>query len=101
MRPTLLLPWLGLLFIAGAVPALARSSATTDAEIRERLVQESIDAYLGSCPCPYSTMRNGRRCGGRSAYSRPGGQSPLCYPDDVPSALIDAYRGKPPSSTLR
>jgi hypothetical protein len=25
-------------------------------------------------------MRNGRACGGRSAYSRPGGAAPLCYP---------------------
>nr|WP_312795593.1 SOS response-associated peptidase family protein [Tianweitania sp.] len=24
-------------------------------------------------------MRNGRRCGGRSAYNRPGGRSPVCY----------------------
>ena len=101
MRPILVLPWLGLLLIVGAVPALARGPALTDAEIRERLVQESIDTYPGSCPCPYSTMRNGRRCGGRSAYSRPGGRAPLCYPDDVSSAMIDAYRGKPPLSTRR
>ena len=101
MRMINLLPRLGLLLIVGAAPALARGPALTDAEIREHLVQESIDTYPGSCPCPYSTMRNGRRCGGRSAYSRPGGRSPLCYPDDVPSALIDAYRGKPLSSTPR
>jgi hypothetical protein len=37
-------------------------------------------------------MRNGRACGGRSAYSRPGGAAPLCYPTDVTAAMIDAYR---------
>jgi hypothetical protein len=36
-------------------------------------------------------MRNGRACGGRSAYSRPGGASPLCYPSDVPAAMIETY----------
>lgn len=35
--------------------------------------------YVGTCDCPYDLMRNGRRCGGRSAYSRPGGRSPQCY----------------------
>jgi hypothetical protein len=42
--------------------------------------------------CPDDTMRNGRACGGRSAYSRPGGASPLCYPSDVTAAMIDSYR---------
>ena len=36
-------------------------------------------AYTGTCDCPYDRMRNGRRCGGNSAYSRPGGREPACY----------------------
>lgn len=35
--------------------------------------------YVGRCDCPYDLMRNGHRCGGRSAYSRPGGRNPVCY----------------------
>lgn len=35
--------------------------------------------YVGICDCPYDFARDGRRCGGRSAYSRPGGRSPQCY----------------------
>lgn len=41
--------------------------------------QPMRDAYVGTCDCPYDLMSNGRRCGGRSAYSRPGGRSPQCY----------------------
>lgn len=37
------------------------------------------DPYVGRCDCPYDLMRNGRRCGGNSAYSRPGGRNPVCY----------------------
>jgi hypothetical protein len=37
-------------------------------------------------------MRNGRSCGKRSAYSRPGGESPLCYKEDVTKAMIQDYR---------
>ncbi|WP_419716130.1 SH3 domain-containing protein [Aureimonas altamirensis] len=37
------------------------------------------DPYVGRCDCPYDRMRNGRRCGGNSAFSRPGGASPQCY----------------------
>lgn len=40
------------------------------------------DARTGICDCPYDRMRNGRLCGGRSAYSRPGGRSPKCYAGD-------------------
>ena len=36
----------------------------------------------GSCDCPYDTDRRGRSCGKRSAYSRPGGRSPICYVRD-------------------
>ena len=37
-------------------------------------------------------MRNGRACGGRSAYSRPGGAAPLCYPANVSAEMIEDYR---------
>jgi hypothetical protein len=73
-----------------AVPAAAQS----DAQIRQRLIRQSIAAYGGSCPCPYNVDRGGRRCGGRSAYSRPGGAAPLCYPRDVTPAMIRAARGR-------
>ena len=64
----------------------------TDDEIRRILIQQSLRSYSGSCPCPYNTDRGGRRCGGRSAYSRPGGASPLCYPSDISDRAVDAYR---------
>jgi hypothetical protein len=38
------------------------------AQIKKEMIQASIDAYAGSCPCPYNTARNGSRCGRRSAY---------------------------------
>ena len=56
-----------------------KTRAKTDKEIKQILIQASIRSYSGSCPCPYNKDRAGRRCGGRSAYSRPGGASPLCY----------------------
>lgn len=39
-------------------------------------------AYTGTCDCPYDLTSNGQRCGGRSAYSRPGGAAPVCYVGD-------------------
>lgn len=33
----------------------------------------------GSCDCPYDITSNGQSCGGRSAWSRPGGRNPVCY----------------------
>lgn len=37
------------------------------------------DPYVGRCDCPYDYAKNGSICGRRSAYSRPGGRSPVCY----------------------
>ena len=47
------------------------------------LIEESIRNYKGRCPCPYSIAKDGSKCGKRSAYSRPGGATPLCYPRDI------------------
>lgn len=49
--------------------------------------QVNLDAPVrkpvtGSCDCPYDFDRRGRSCGKRSAYSRPGGRSPICYVRD-------------------
>jgi hypothetical protein len=49
----------------------------------QRAIRQSIAAYSGSCPCPYSTDRAGRRCGARSAHSRGGGAAPICFASDV------------------
>lgn len=70
-------------------PSYARD---TDAQIRQRIINESIASYPGNCPCPYNIARNGSRCGGRSAYSRAGGYGPLCYPSDISNKQVDAYR---------
>jgi len=51
--------------------------------IKKKMIQQSINNYSGSCPCPYNITKRGRRCGKRSAYSRPGGASPLCYERDI------------------
>ena len=47
------------------------------------LIQRSRSNYSGNCACPYDTDRAGRSCGKRSAYSRAGGASVLCYASDV------------------
>ena len=66
----------------------------TDDELRVSMIAESIASYPGNCPCPYSLDRSGRQCGGRSAYSRPGGYSPLCYRRDIPKTSVDTYRAR-------
>jgi hypothetical protein len=67
----------------------------TAAAIAAIIIKASRDQYYATghpCACPDDTARNGSSCGGRSAYSRPGGASPLCYPSDVTAAMIEAYR---------
>lgn len=72
----------------------AETTELSDADIRKLLISESIIQYPGSCPCPYNSARNGSRCGKRSAWSRPGGYSPLCYAKDVSDEMVNSYRKK-------
>lgn len=87
MRHNLLLCALAALSLAA--PAAARD---TDAQIKQRIIKQSIASYPGNCPCPYNSARNGSRCGARSAYNRAGGYAPLCYPEDVSAADVADFR---------
>ena len=66
--------------------------AVSDAAIVQRIIAQSIASYPGSCPCPYNTDRGGRRCGKRSAYSKPGGYAPICFAGDVTQSMIEAFK---------
>lgn len=73
--------------------AIVSTRATPGSEaIAQKLIERSIASYPGSCACPYNRDRAGRSCGRRSAYSRPGGESPLCFRSDVTNAMIEAHR---------
>ena len=58
------------------------------------MIQASIAAYPGACPCPYVRAKDGSRCGKRSAWSQPGGASPLCFPSDISDEMVKAFRDK-------
>ena len=91
MKTLLKVSVLALVLIFGAVSCTTQEETKTDTEIKQILIKESIARYPANCPCPYSVDRAGRRCGKRSAYSRPGGASPLCYPSDVSDDMVKGY----------
>ena len=71
----------------------------SDAQVRQEVIRESIAAYQATghpCACPYNAARSGSSCGRRSAYSRPGGAAPLCYPGDVTSGMVTDWRAAHP-----
>lgn len=71
--------------------SFAKGSLSDD-QIKKQMIQQSIASYSGSCPCPYNVTRNGSSCGGRSAYSKPGGYDPLCYPKDITPSMLNDYK---------
>ncbi|HYI49209.1 MAG TPA: hypothetical protein VEX35_12175 [Allosphingosinicella sp.] len=81
-----------MLALVAAAAAASPAFAQSDAQIRQSIIRQSIAAYPGPCACPYNRTRNGSQCGGRSAYSRPGGHAPICYPRDVSEAQIRDWR---------
>ena len=78
------------LMLAGATWA----SEMTDSEVRDRIVRESVASYSGSCACPENIDAAGRRCGARSAYSKPGGARPICYSHDVTDEQVREFRSR-------
>lgn len=75
---------------AEVAPKIAPTLPT--AAIAKLLIAASIANYSGSCACPYQSDRGGRSCGRRSAYSRPGGFSPLCFAKDITPEMVAEYR---------
>ncbi|RRZ90286.1 hypothetical protein [Erwinia sp. 198] len=88
MKLKLLLSLAVIFFCAG--PALA--ARLSDEEVQQRIVAESIADYSGSCACPFNSARNGSRCGKRSAWSRQGGEAPICYVKEVTAEMINQWR---------
>lgn len=76
-------------------PALAATGHhLSDSVIVSRIIRQSRAEYPSDCACPYNVDRRGHSCGRRSAYVRPGGYAPLCYPRNVTRAMIAAYRAQ-------
>ena len=79
---------------AQSVIASGKGKKPSDAELRRRMIAESIEAYPGPCACPYQRASNGSQCGKRSAYSREGGYETLCYASDISDERVKEYRAQ-------
>lgn len=90
MRAWALRPALAAVVVTGAVSLAA--STPTDDEVKHLIIQKSIASYPGNCPRPYNLAANGSKCGKRSAWSRAGGYSPICYLEEVTPQMIEQYR---------
>ena len=76
------------------IPIALFGETTQDQQIIKNIITESISNYSGNCPCPYNRSSNGSSCGKRSAYSKVGGFTPVCYAKDVTPAMISSYKHK-------
>ncbi|MBV4491941.1 hypothetical protein HU760_015200 [Pseudomonas sp. RD9SR1] len=78
--------------LLAAFGAEAKQNHMSDDQVAKQIIAESIASYPGPCACPFNTTRNGSSCGRRSAYSKPGGYSPICYREDVTDEDIAEYK---------
>ncbi|ACS85906.1 conserved hypothetical protein [Musicola paradisiaca Ech703] len=72
--------------------AEARNMRLSDDQVKQKIIDESIAGYSGTCACPYNSARNGSTCGGRSAWSRKGGAAPTCYKNEVTKERVTRWR---------
>jgi hypothetical protein len=94
MRPVYSAAVAAFLFAVSGSAAAKPGKQLSVAEVKQRIIQESIDNYPGNCPCPYNYASNGSHCGRRSAYSRGGGYSPICFAVDVTPEMVAEWRAK-------
>src|SRR5438477_11655435 len=78
----------------GFATAQTTKAPKTNTEIRQETIKQSIAGYTGNCPCPYSVDRACRMCVLRSAYSKPGAASPICFQKDVTPKMVIDYRDR-------
>ena len=71
--------------------AVAKENLSDD-KVKQAIIDESIPAYPGTCACPFNSARNGSSCGRRSAWSKAGGYSPICYKKEVTKEMIKDWR---------
>jgi len=76
-------------------------SNQSQAKTPKQMIKESIANYPGKCPCPYSIMSNGNKCGKRSAYLKPGGYEPLCYVSDISGEEVSKSITAKPLKNIR
>lgn len=83
------------IFLIVALLAFPQPSTAQDlVPFKRQMIQQSIQRYPGNCPCPYNRASNGSRCGGRSAWSRPGGRSPICFAEDITDSMVRSWMAR-------
>ena len=80
------------LFVFSSATTLAKQQNVSDNEVKQLIIEESIASWSGTCACPFNRARNGSACGRRSAWSKAGGYSPICYKDEVTKEMIKDWR---------
>ncbi|CAM4088425.1 Uncharacterised protein [Yersinia intermedia] len=75
-----------------SVPTFAKVANSSDDHVKQMIINESIESYPGNCPCPFNSASNGSSCGKRSAWSRAGGYSPICYKKEVTKEMVAEWR---------
>ncbi|GAW46175.1 hypothetical protein FA893_03535 [Photobacterium damselae subsp. piscicida] len=79
--------YLVIIALAISLPSFS-ISAKTNSKIKQEIIKQSIRSYSGQCP----VTSNGSRCGKRSAWSKPGGYSPICYEREVTHEMISRWK---------
>lgn len=82
---------LAAVFVFVSEMAIAKSNQLTDDQVKQRIIDDSIASYPGTCACPFNTARNGSSCGRRIAWSKAGGASPICYKKEISKAMIKEW----------
>lgn len=70
---------LGAIAVGAAVYAACHNGGCSGNNGYSQANYSGSTGYTGNCPCPYDRDAAGKLCGARSAYSRSGGASPVCY----------------------
>lgn len=90
-----------LLLLGLVTPHAYALKPMTDNEVKTMIIQGSVSAFQGDCPCPYSmhtigdeNARQNVQCGQDSAYFKNRANKPKCYPEDITPSDLNLYRAQ-------
>lgn len=74
------------------IPSISFSLTITEKKTEIITIMRAMHKnQSGNCECPDYYASDGKSCGGRSSYSRPGGDIIFCYINDLNGYDIDAF----------
>lgn len=72
--------------------SIAKSNSLSDDQVSQRIIDDSVASYPGTCACPSIPPGTAARAVAVVHGAKAGGYSPICYKKEVTKEMVKAWR---------